>query len=154
MIDLLKYCGEKEEYPELLKPFSNGEYTYATDGHFAVRVPRIDKYKETGKLRHELIDRMLDDVPHNWQPIPDFKLPELTFVPEDDDVPPGALIISEAVMFEEMGAEYGIGLCYLSWIVNFDNPLISFDCGNDRYSKKPVAFKFDGGKGVVMPMLT
>ncbi len=154
MLDLLKYCGEEEEYPELLKPFSNGMYTYATNGHFAVRVPMIDKYKETGAGRNELIDRLLDDVPRNWEEVPVFRLPELAFAPEDDDIPSSVLIISEPVMFDKMGKEHGICLCYLSWILNFENPLISFDCGKEHFSDKAVAFKFNGGEGVVMPMLT
>ncbi len=41
-IDLQKFCADEDDLRHYLwRPFSQGEYTYALDGHIAVRVPRI-----------------------------------------------------------------------------------------------------------------
>ena len=153
-MDLLKYCSRDEAYPELLKPFSNVAYTYACNGHFAVRVPRRPEYHETGAGRHLLIDEHLDNVPHSWQAIPAFNLPELEFMHETEEIPLYSLIHPAAVMFKEMGEGWGIHICYLSWIVNFNKPTISFDCGSDVSPDKVIAFKFEGGEGIVTPAYT
>lgn len=41
MVDLKKFCGTDAWRPYLHEPFSRGEYTYATNGHIMVRVPRV-----------------------------------------------------------------------------------------------------------------
>lgn len=43
---LLKFCGRDPRRQNLHKPWSRGEWTYATDGRVAIRVPRISSIEE------------------------------------------------------------------------------------------------------------
>ncbi len=40
MIDLTPFCSKDKYRGAILKPFSRGEWTYATNGHILIRVPR------------------------------------------------------------------------------------------------------------------
>jgi hypothetical protein len=40
VIDLQKFCSTDNYRPNIMNPFSDGAYTYATNGHIIVRVPR------------------------------------------------------------------------------------------------------------------
>lgn len=40
MIDLKPFCAPNEDYRRLTDPFNDGDYTYATNSHICVRVPR------------------------------------------------------------------------------------------------------------------
>jgi hypothetical protein len=46
MINLTPFCGTDETRPYLMKPFSRGDFTYATDGHICVRVSRREDVPE------------------------------------------------------------------------------------------------------------
>ncbi len=49
MLNLQDFCGDQAEPPErswIHRPFSRGEFTYATNGHIMVRVPRQDAFPE------------------------------------------------------------------------------------------------------------
>lgn len=39
MIDLQQFCAGLDDRPHLRRPFTKGDYTYATDGRIMVRVP-------------------------------------------------------------------------------------------------------------------
>ena len=41
MIDLTKFCSKDKTRSQINKPWSRGEYTYATDGHILIRVLRL-----------------------------------------------------------------------------------------------------------------
>ena len=43
---LSRFCWAGRDYGWKAKPFNHGEYTYATDGHAIVRVPKIDGYPD------------------------------------------------------------------------------------------------------------
>jgi hypothetical protein len=49
MIDLKQFCSTDRIRFNLHNPFSQGEFTYATDGRVAVRVPRIMDFPEADK---------------------------------------------------------------------------------------------------------
>jgi hypothetical protein len=42
MIDLKQFCGNDEFRSYLNEPFTQGNYTYATNGHIMVRVQKVD----------------------------------------------------------------------------------------------------------------
>lgn len=58
MIDLQAFCGDDEYRPYLHKPFSWGEFSYASDGSIAVRVARQDDFAERER-EGKLIDAWL-----------------------------------------------------------------------------------------------
>ncbi|WP_127078426.1 hypothetical protein [Rhodomicrobium lacus] len=75
MIDLSVFCSEASIY-SLDKPFSIGAYTYATNGHLVIRVPRRADVPERDGTP------AIDRLPHPWigrdyRPLP--TLPESIF---------------------------------------------------------------------------
>lgn len=46
MLDLQPFCSTDETRWYLLKPFSKGEFSYATNGHIEIRQPRRDDVQE------------------------------------------------------------------------------------------------------------
>ncbi|MFA7212093.1 MAG: hypothetical protein WC110_11680, partial [Bacteroidales bacterium] len=57
MIDLTKFC--KPHHRHFGEPWSSGEYSYATDGAIAIRIPRID-IKE--KPKHLDVDSVIEEA--------------------------------------------------------------------------------------------
>lgn len=49
MIDLKQFCSTDRMRPYLHQPFSRGDFTYSTNGHLCVRVPRMAEYQEQEK---------------------------------------------------------------------------------------------------------
>ena len=49
MIDLKLFCSKDPERERIDEPYNYDEYTYATDGNIALRVPRDDKFKDGAK---------------------------------------------------------------------------------------------------------
>jgi len=62
MIDhetLLKFCGAADEPRSYIRsPFSLHEYTYATNGHACIRVPRIGRYENAPDHTHNTLKKM------------------------------------------------------------------------------------------------
>jgi hypothetical protein len=74
MIDLKPYCLTEKFRPYLAAPFSIGEFTYATNGHVLVRVPRREDAPEYAGPRK--LEAMLASLagPHGpASAIPDLK---------------------------------------------------------------------------------
>ena len=46
MIDLVKFCSKDKTRLQINKPWSRGEYTYATEGHIMIRVSRLADVSE------------------------------------------------------------------------------------------------------------
>jgi hypothetical protein len=64
MIDLKPFCGDRHR-PEIMEPFSTGAWSYATDGHIAVRVPREDdipKRENQPKKVADLFNSHMKDI--------------------------------------------------------------------------------------------
>jgi hypothetical protein len=57
MIDLTKFCKPHHRY--FGEPWSSGEYSYATDGAIAIRIPKID-IKE--KPKHLDVDSVIEEA--------------------------------------------------------------------------------------------
>lgn len=53
MIDLQKFCAVHDPRNWLEKPFTEGDFTYATNGHILVRVPRLDGYPDVHEKMRE-----------------------------------------------------------------------------------------------------
>jgi hypothetical protein len=66
MLDLRKFCAVGDEARSYLnEPWSLGEYTYATNGHILVRVPRRDDVPENPKnpITAEKVGRVAWEAP-------------------------------------------------------------------------------------------
>lgn len=124
MIDLSSFC-----HPPYPTPFTQGDYTYATDNHIVVRVPKRD------------------DAPVN----PDIPMWELAkaFIQADlaRYVP---LETSEGYVSDE-GREWKVGVAwfkadYLDRISALPELEVSH-----RGQLEPMPFRFTGGVGLLMP---
>ena len=68
--DLMKFCGGNDR-AGIATPFSIGEYTYATNGHIMVRVPRIaDIPERTDAPSPAKIEEVFNHRKGDYQPIP------------------------------------------------------------------------------------
>jgi hypothetical protein len=81
MIQLDRFCGKDEFRPKLHLPFSKGDWTYASDGRIAVRVPRWPTVPERAEAPNaeELFAK---DVTDEFRPLPAITIP-LPKEPED-----------------------------------------------------------------------
>lgn len=79
MIDLQKFCAVDTTRIGITKPFTLEDYTYATNGHILIRVPRIEGVgapEESEKFK--LVDLRLLFVAlkdYTYHPIPDIQPP-------------------------------------------------------------------------------
>ena len=80
LTELQKFC-DTNTYHEaygITEPFSRGEWTYATNGHICVRVPRISAITHEAKSSvSESAEKLFTDTKARateWQRLPDFEL--------------------------------------------------------------------------------
>ena len=78
-INLTKFCGKNGIRVHIDQPFSKGEWTYATDVHIVVRVPRlhIPQFPENKDAPDcELIFKEADENgPYEWVAVPEVEVP-------------------------------------------------------------------------------
>jgi hypothetical protein len=145
------------------QPFSRGDYTYATNGHVIVRVPRRDEVPEQPKapLTVGAVFYKIDaSLP--FRRIPRYEIPEAKKSPcihcfdgfqhdcpncececeECDGTGTEIELISVALGPAILAAQYVKLLQTL--------PDIKIAVGSDR--NRPMHFTFDGGDGLLMPM--
>ena len=152
--------------PELVRPFSIDTWTYATNGHVLVRVPRRDDVAENETAPN--VARMFpDDAPKaRYKPAPKFEIPE-RFDREEEcfgcggtgkahhhwcpdcqcvcDRCNGTGKATELVTVKIGRASFNSK--YVSWLQQLPNLEL------DRVPRgfKPMRFRFDGGEGLLMP---
>lgn len=171
MINLERFCADKFGRAHLQKPFTLGDYTYATNGHIAVRVP---KRGEQDSEEHEVIVAALERYFEEGRksagpmlPIPDGELParesqkcvfcqgegQLDTCPTCDQ----PCVCPECkgdgkVWLDVVGVE--IFRCvvvsseYLSWIKQLPAPRIR-KMRKYETDLHPIYFEFEGGIGVL-----
>lgn len=156
----------------LTEPFSIGAYTYATNGHIAVRLPRCEEVPEGNEDRAynaAAIDKMLSDRIGAQVPTPfERKLPDIEEGGEcelcdgtgkghpdcpdcdcdcDDCNGTGEWHKRQRVRFDG----YDVDVKYLRMIIMLPEAKIAI--GKSERNDWPLLFSFDGGFGVVMPMM-
>lgn len=169
MIDLQKFCSRASRY-EINKPWSRGDYTYATDGHILVRVPRIadipenDKAPDTSKLFAEAIER----TDYKWivAPLVHPEYAECGYCEkgvcdgESCYECHGEGEVEQRVThrFKVAGKTLGLSSIYLAKICELPNAEIGLTkAAADSWTTpppkvKPVMFRFSGGDGLLMPV--
>jgi hypothetical protein len=72
---LEKFCSRDETRTKIQKPFSIGDYTYATNGHIIIR---IDKVESIGSVENSLNPETLLTWDHSkikeWLPLPEYSI--------------------------------------------------------------------------------
>ena len=74
MIDLLPFCGKDSYGPYIATPFTRHGFTWATNGHIAVRVPLRPDVDERDDAPH--IEKVWSDAKSPLKEVIPFKLPE------------------------------------------------------------------------------
>ena len=162
MIDLQKFCCKPHDNRYNLEhPFSRGEWTYATNGHIAVRVPRVaDSFDNKDSPAAETLSWPTAGM--KFTAAPKIEIPRLKEW--------------ECQTCDGRGSKHDCPDCNCSCDVCFGTgqqiEKISVGVGpsvfNARYVSlalalpnlefgplhkiEPVPFRFDGGQGLLMPM--
>lgn len=162
MVDLKKFCGTEWSRKYFHEPFSRGEYTYATNGHIMVRVPRVAKIGEVPRTPNP--DRIFAPMPADgWRPLRG-ELPPIApteecsycygsgFLDEDEgDCGLDCLECDGTGLVEpKVSTEIGgviFDMKYIRMIAELPGVEIVITDG-----KSPSFFRFEGGDGALMPM--
>lgn len=75
MTDLQPFCIAEKDYRDLHKPLSHGEWTYATNSHIAVRVPRRSDVSDGHKVGPKLEALFKVDSANNWRALRPVHIP-------------------------------------------------------------------------------
>lgn len=166
-LNLQQFCSTDESRYYLHKPFSRDAFSYATNGHVMVRVPRRDDIPEVeGAPAAEQI--FPSNVSYGFSPVPAVDLPADTVVIEKE----------ECEDCEGAGHEHDCPDCQCECFncggkgfIETDKLQVSVGIGAGIYQGKyvalllglpnlelgpisatnPLHFRFDGGEGLLMP---
>lgn len=165
MIDLQKFCSTRSDRKSICQPWSEGEWTYATDGRVIVRVPRRADVPENPDAPKNVNKTIFDCNPNDgkFQPLPTFTAPKK--VTCDNCGGDGQCVCSACDAQHDCGCCKGTGTVLETLPgVKFGNQLVnpkylaliadlpSAVLANGTKKYETVTFKFDGGEGRLMPM--
>lgn len=79
--ELQKFCSTEERHKQdgIDKPFTRGDWTYATEGHICIRIPCISEVinqSGPGNVEKLFADALGRET--KWQPLPEFELEYVT----------------------------------------------------------------------------
>lgn len=174
MINLNKFCSKDDTRYRIQKPWSRGEYTYATNGHICVRVPRLADIEENPKApdTEKLFSDALAREYPVWLEPPEVRVKLVKcdlcggmggiFTNEvcDECDGEGRFMMSEPVRFQINGKEIGLSNIYIALIRELaeaeigltEAAAIPLTHGKSGPTGTPVMFRFDGGIGLLMPV--
>lgn len=164
-LDLKPFCCTEECRPYIQQPFTRGEYTYATDGHIAVRVAAREGLADAPQVP-KIAEMFTEHLAASYVPLPAVKLPE----------PDGNVLCAECEggLVSYHDCPHCNCTCDRCDGTGLEPPLLNLSIGlgdgiyAGRYyamlralpniqigptsKEKPLAFQFDGGAGLLMPM--
>lgn len=160
---LQPFCSTYEGRPRLQKPFSRGEFTYATNGHILVRVPRLPEVAEdfdapAVEVTFAAIDNAVALAP--FPPaLPEIKTVECGDCDEEGqavhDCPDCQCVCETCGGTHRYEPDTSISIAgayfnlkYIRQIAALPHARFQVETPKDS----PNYFEFDGGIGCVMPM--
>lgn len=78
ILELQQFCSTNPNWPYLHKPWSRGEFTYATNGYIIIRLPRLADVPENEKApdpEEKVFPSIIDQIA--TKQIPEFNMPEI-----------------------------------------------------------------------------
>lgn len=163
-LDLQKFCSTDPTRPYLEKPFSHGSFTYATNEHIMVRLPRQDGIPEQTKEA-------------KWDaPFKGFE--DATFSPKKVKLPPSPVQQGDCEECEGRGTDHacpncqctcdacngsGKGIAEKSVSTSIRGVTVALryarmmlalpgiEIADMPKPREPMLFRFDGGIGALMP---
>ena len=165
MIDLQPFCGREPERPYRQQPWSRGEWTFATNGRIIVRVPRRSEVGENkdapdaAVLFKKCEER--SNAPHTQ--LPAAKAPKTDPEPclicggegKEHSCPNCACVCPNCHGSGEVPPEFSVGLGPAAFAGNYFlmmQRLPSIEVSTKISKEEPLAFRFDGGDGLLMPL--
>jgi hypothetical protein len=160
VLDLRPFCGATDGRTHFMRPFSIGEFTYATNGHIMVRVPRRpDAPEQTVKFNaddplkgHDTIDY----VPLSGS-LPEIKKEDCIRCADGQihDCPDCKCTCEDCggsgKVYPRASTSIGeanFAVRYVAMMLALPNIQVAATPGLET----PLLFRFDGGIGAVMPM--
>lgn len=153
MIDLTPFYDADDIRGEITRPFSDAQYTYATDSHVVIRVPRRPEIEESkfAPRADKLFAEHTTEATRQWFDIPELPEPIMekcfcTFElsPDPCEDCRGAGVVEKIKSVDINGVPFQRK--YLALIKALPGCTIS---PSGQY---PAWFKFNGGDGLLMPM--
>lgn len=161
-IDLKQFCSTDPNRTNIQNPFNIGEWTFATNGHIAARVPKRDGYEPSLVAADRLFETA---AMAPLSPLPSIKMPPRkhedcfncagtglyecpTCLHEDecDECDGVGRIDGDGSYLVWLGAAQ-IALKYYRIIAGLPNPKIVLPRESNR---EPIYFTFEGGDGLVI----
>lgn len=167
---LMEFCGDEEDL-RFGKPFSDDEFSYATNGHIAIKINKVNDFKSTyfTNEKNNRLDRFLGAVNQankktNWIKVKKVKSKRINCyecngaglfecncsyctIDHDCETCKGSGKVHK--IDGEIYLNSKFAKVYLELISKLPNAMIS-PSENDENGM--AAFKFDGGCGCIVPM--
>lgn len=135
---LKKFCSKDEGREALFNPLSQGEWTFATNGIIAVRVPRLDAVGEA-----EFAPDCVKMFKKHWR-----KTQKHVWI----DPPEPVATAWDFVDIQGPLGHVRVDLRYVRLCRMLPGCKIALTGEESLQLTKPVLLKFDGGDGLLMPM--
>ncbi|HEX5320598.1 MAG TPA: hypothetical protein VFW46_15650 [Stellaceae bacterium] len=165
MIDLKPFCSNESWRPYLHKPFADGEWVYATNGHICVRVPRNTHDAVPEKNAPDA--KRLFDIAGCGQELvdlPKIDLPETIFSPcsechgrgTEHDCPDCECACESCGGTGDTISEISVSLAGAVFLARYIKLMQALPApvkieANRLDHNKPLFFVFEGGQGLLMP---
>ena len=159
-MDLQKFCASPDDcyHNNMSKPYSRGDYTYATNGHVLIRVPRINRIPEIPKAPSA--DKLWPVSKLTDYEIPAFSTPAFRPCPycEGEGKWGNGVTCDECEGEKQLPDVKAIDVgpaCYSDHYLTLikELPELKFyPQKTDEYTYPPAYFTFNGGEGLLMPI--
>jgi len=147
-INIDPFCGQNDIRLYLRSPFSIGEYTYAANGHYMIRVPRRDWVPELeSEEKRKIIESYFSEhADSTFLPLPKFNVKTINGKMKVISCDIDGVRINLNRTDNPIGTINGnkVNLYYMSVFAEFANVQYAF-----IKSKNVFAIRFDGGDGVI-----
>ncbi len=162
MIDLKPFCSTDPYREYLHAPWSRDDWTYATNGHVLIRIPRTDaadneKAPNAGKLFDQY------PLPVDMRPMPTFELPVATSIEcakcdgsgKEHDCPDCNCECEECGGSGESWEKVSVGIGDVSFAARYMRLIAALPGAavpKAPIARAPMPYTFAGGSGLLMPL--
>lgn len=160
--DLRQFCGTDEQRTSIQAPFTRGPFTYATNGHVLVRVPRLDDVPQIEGTPHAevIFDKAARQEvgPPPVLTLPPYETEECDACSEGEaihDCPNCNCSCEECGDTREIEVKTSCTVNGEFFDTKYMHQLLTLP--GFKFSKEPppkqgARFEFDGGEGYLMPL--
>lgn len=159
VLDLAPFCGTDDTHDYLMKPFSAGEFTYATNGHIMVRVPRRpDAMEPTTKFSWDAPIKGWDRA--SYEPLrgslpPIEKVDCICFDGHAHACPGCNCVCPKCHGTGQAYPAISAGIGDVPFAIHYVAMLLALpgiEVTTKPEQRQPLLFRFDGGIGALMPL--